>query len=403
MNEPSSAAVAARWPAAFDAPSAQFHQLHEMASRFVGLDDFGDASYQQSLKVLLHAYDADPHLTPEGRQRCYQSIVGGLVGRLLSQQQWKQMPQVLRLPVTAPIIIAGLPRTGTTALHELLACDPQFQELEFWLGNSPMPRPPRDTWESLPQYRQTAEFIDDFYRQVPHFRAIHNMTAQMPEEDRSLLMQEFAHLWYMESAYVPEYDYWVEQHDAAIDYQRFADNLRLIGSNDSGKRWVLKDPVHLMFMGALLDRFPDACIIQTHRDPAKSIPSLCSLVWQFRSYYENPDNDPLLIGRRKVEHWSRALELTADVRAGRPRNFIDIHHGDIVREPLRVVEEIYDFCGLTLGAVARCRMLEWVEHNRQGKHGTHDYDLATFGLSDGDITRAFAKYLDTYGIAGEKK
>lgn len=395
--------AAQRWPAAFAEPTASFHKLHEMAAGFTGLSDFGDTSYQKSLKVLLHAYDNDPYLTPEGRERCFQSIVGGLVGRLLSVDQWKRMPHVLKLPVTAPIIIAGLPRTGTTALHELLAIDPQFQELEFWLGNSPMPRPPRETWESLPQYRQTADFIEDFYNRVPHFRAIHNMTAEMPEEDRSLLMQEFAHLWYMESAYVPEYDYWVEQHDASIDYKRFADNLRLIGSNDPGKRWVLKDPVHLMFMDSLLETFPDAVIIQTHRDPAKSIPSLCSLVHQFRGYYENPDNDPKLIGKRKVEHWARALDITAEVRKQRPKNFIDINLADIVKEPLRVVERIYDFCGLALGDDARKRMTVWIEHNRQGKHGAHDYDLATFGLTDDDITNAFAHYLDTYGIVREKK
>ena len=395
--------AAQRWPAAYAQPTSDFHQLHEMASGFTGLSDFGNTSYQQSLKVLLHSYDADPYLTPEGRERCHRSIVGGLVGRLLSEQQWKQNPRVLQHRIEAPIIIAGLPRTGTTALHELLAADAQFQQLEFWLGNSPMPRPPRSEWESLPPYRQTVDFINDFYERVPSMRAIHHMTASMPEEDRTLLMQEFAHLWYMESAFVPEYDYWVEQHDAAIGYQRFADNLRLIGSNDCDKRWVLKDPVHLMFMDDLLDTFPDACIIQTHRDPAMSIPSLCSLVWQFRGYFENPDNDPMLIGKRKVEHWARALDITAKVRDRRPERFMDIHLADIVSKPLPVVEKIYAFCGLKLGDDARGRMMQWVEHNRQGKHGAHDYELETFGLGDDIITQAFAGYRENYSIAREKK
>ena len=179
--------------------------------------------------------------------------------------------------------------------------------------------------------------------------------------------------------------------------------LRLIGANDPGKRWVLKDPVHLMFMDALLDTFPDACIIQTHRDPAKSIPSLCSLVWQFRGYYENPDNDPKLIGRRKVEHWSRALNITAEARRKRPERFMDIHLGDILREPLRVVDRIYEFCGLELSGEARKRMSQWVENNRQGKHGAHDYTLDTFGLTEDDINAAFSFYVDNYGITREKK
>lgn len=402
MNELEKKKASAREATVPPTSAPELDQLHEAASQTAGLGEFGDPSYLEGLNVLLHGYRADPYMTPKGLERCHQGIIGALVGRLLSEYQWKVKPEVLNHRIEAPIIIVGLPRTGTTALHELLAIDPQFQELEFWLGNAPMPRPPRSEWKRLPQYRQTADFINDFYDKVPEFRAIHHMTAEMPEEDRTLLMQDFAHLWYMESAYALNYDYWVEQHDPTMEYCRFADNLRLIGSNDRDKRWVLKDPVHLMFMDTLLDTFPDARILQTHRDPAKSIPSLCSLVWNFRSYYENPDNDPTLIGTRKVEHWSRALDITAEVRRQRPDNFFDIHFRNVVENPLRVVDQIYEFCGITLAGNVRKRMARWVEHNRRGKHGSHDYDLQTFGLDHDIITGAFAGYIDNYGVEPEK-
>ena len=381
-------------------PAPDFHRLHDAAMAFTGLSDFGEPSYREGMNVLLHSYDNNSNQLPECRTRCEGNIIGALVGRLLSEAAWKRYPQVLNLPIKAPIIITGLPRTGTTALHKLLAVDPQFQGLELWLGNSPTPRPPRSEWASRPDFLAAKGFLEDLYARLPRMRAIHEIFADLPEEDWTPLTQDFAGLMLMENAHVPEFETWVE-HEFRADtaYRRFANNLRLIGSNDPHRRWVIKDPIHLMFMESVLDNFPDATIIQTHRNPVRSIPSMCSLVWLLRGYFENPDNDPKLIGKRQLAQWSMALDRTRKVRNARPQRFLDVSCSRIADDPIAVVNQIYDFCGLRLEPGVEKSMRAWIENNKKGKHGEHRYDLETFGLAESEIANTFAEYLADYELA----
>jgi hypothetical protein len=377
--------------------------IHEEAIRLTGLSEFGDPDYREALALLIRGYDSDPHMTPEGRLRCYQMALGALVARLRSEAQWRSHPEVLALPITAPIIVTGLPRTGTTTLHKLLAIDPQFQQLEFWIGNAPQKRPPRDLWAAHPDYQATDAYVTDFYGRVPEFLQVHQMTAAEPEEDRTLLIQDFAHLLYMDSAFLPEYDHWVERQPQRTAYRRMADNLRLIGSTSPERRWVLKDPMHLAHMDAVLDIFPDARIVQTHRDPVKSIPSICSLIWIFRKYYENPDNDPALIGPRKMAYWAAAMERTLGLRNAHPDNFLDIGFGDIVHDPLGAVRRVYAFCGLTLDPAVEAAMGRWIADNAKDKHGAHRYTPENFGLSADAIAAAFDHYITEYDIPRESR
>lgn len=375
--------------------------LHNEASRLTGLDAFGNDDYREALSLLIAGYDNDPNMTPESRLRCYQMVLGALIARLRSEDQWRRHPEVLALPLKAPIIVTGLPRTGTTTLHKLLAIDPQFQELEFWIGNAPQPRPPYESWAEHPDYQATDAYVTDFYERVPEFLQVHQMSAPEPEEDRTLLIQDFAHLLYMDSAWMPVYDRWVERQPLLTAYRRMADNLRLIGSTTPDKRWVLKDPMHLAHMSSVLEVFPDARIIQTHRDPVKSIPSICSLIWIFRKYYENPANDPAAIGPRKVEYWANAMERTLKVRTERPDNFLDVHFRDIVNDPLHAVRRVYEFCELTLEPAVEANMRHWITENAKDKHGAHRYLPETFGLTPDAIASAFSHYMDEYGIARE--
>lgn len=375
--------------------------MHDEASRLTGLSDYGDPGYREALALLIAGYDADPHMTPEGRLRCWQMALGALIGRLRSEAQWRARPDVLALPLKAPIIVTGLPRTGTTTLHKLLAIDPQFQELEFWIGNAPQPRPPRDQWADHPDFRATDAYVTDFYERVPEFLQVHQMTAAEPEEDRTLLIQDFAHLLFMDSAWLPDYDLWVERQPQRTAYRRLADNLRLVGSTSPDRRWVLKDPMHLAHMDAVLDIFPDAKVVQTHRDPVKSIPSICSLIWIFRKYYENPGNDPALIGPRKMAYWAAAMDRTLAQRTARPDNFLDIQFGDIVHDPLGAVRRVYAFCGLVLDPAVEAAMRRWIADNAKDKHGAHRYAPEDFGLTAGAIADAFAHYTAEYGIARE--
>jgi len=253
---------------------ATFQSLHDAASERTGLSDFGDDRYREGLEILLAAYDENPYFNELGRRAALDSVVTALIGRLKSQRGWKHDSRWSETRIEQPLFVLGLPRTGTTALHKLLAEDPASQSLPHWLGVHPESRPPRSAWESHPAYRETKARLDALYERSPAMRAIHDIQADEPDECRLLRMQSFANFTF-DTSYVPRYRAWLMDLDQREVYARYRDNLRMIGAGD-GRRWVLKCPGHLWALDALLHHFPDACVIQTHRAPEEVIPSSCS-------------------------------------------------------------------------------------------------------------------------------
>lgn len=157
-------------------------ELHQAAVVATGLEDFGDSDYLPGLRVLLRAFDTDPQLTEIGRQFAYGTVLGTLTARLHTQHGWSQHGEALQQRLTRPLVITGIPRTGTTALHKLLSMDPQFQGLERWLTETPMIRPPRATWETHPAYRATVANLEAFFAAMPAMRTAHDMVADEPDE-----------------------------------------------------------------------------------------------------------------------------------------------------------------------------------------------------------------------------
>src|SRR5262245_6190983 len=167
-------------------------QLHRTAVEATGgLEDFGDTSYLTGLRLLLRAFDTDPQLTEMGRQFAYGTVLGTLTARLHAQHGWSKHPETLRQRIERPLVITGIPRTGTTALHKLLSMDPQFQGLERWLTETPMIRPPRERWETLPAFRATVSNLEAFFAAMPDMRKAHDMVADEPDECLEVLRQSF--------------------------------------------------------------------------------------------------------------------------------------------------------------------------------------------------------------------
>jgi hypothetical protein len=249
--------------------------LHRAAIDRTGLDYFGENKYLKGLEALLSAFDTDLKLTETGTQVLYEAILRNLMARLYSEKGWAET-KISR--VEAPLVIIGLPRTGTTALHRMLAVDPQFQILEFWLTEAPRVRPPRDTWQSSAAYRRCAHRLQTLYNGFPKLRNAHEIAAADPAECVGILTQDFvSNLWPI--AYnLPTYADWLSSQSTQDSYERYARVLGLIGAGDVNRRWLLKSPMHMTEIDSLLQAFPDACIIHTHRDPLRTIPSLCDLV-----------------------------------------------------------------------------------------------------------------------------
>ncbi len=375
--------------------------LLEAARRATGLDDFGDASFREGLGVLLRAYDAESRLTPFGRFLVRQELVGILASRLSVVAAWRRDPAVLEAPIRRPVFVLGLPRSGTTALHFLLGQDPAHQVLEYWIAASPRPRPPRSQWEGEPAYRQARRALRFTYWLDPGLRAIHDLRADGPEECRHLLQQSFTDDTFDSNASIPGYSAWYARRDMRRSYAWHRDVLKLVQSGSPERRWVLKYPAHMKHLHVLLETYPDACVVQTHRDPAQVLPSLCSLVTNWRGIYEEGVDVPR-VARWQVGMWADRIEHALAVRSrDDPERYLDLHFREVVADPLGAVRRIYAHFGFVWSEAAERGMRAWAEANPPGRHGGHRYDARSFGLSPEALAERFADYRERFGVERE--
>jgi hypothetical protein len=374
--------------AAFDL-EATVEQLHREAMEHTGLGDFGPDDYHQPF-AMLAAHLASPELSDTGRAVYHGDLVTALCGRLIREDEWKKHPEYKQRSVPAPLVICGVPRTGTTALHKLLSVDPQFQGLDNWLTSWPKPRPARADWSSEQGYQEARARLDKFFELIPEMRISHEMVADEVDECLEVLRLDFVANRSPSSYDLPEYDAWYQAQDERGVYRRLADTIRLIGLNDD-RTWLLKNPGHFAEIEALLDAFPDARVIITHRDPMKSLPSLCSVLSGVRRMaYAAPDLTKL--GPREVAYWGKAKQKTEAFRKQHPSDqFLDVDHRDLHHDPIAVVRRIYDHFGLQLTDETARAMEDWLAANPAGKHGEHHYELADYGITEKEIRDALGE------------
>jgi len=367
--------------------------LKASAVKTVGLDDFGtdDDNYVEALSVLLEAYRRDAGFTELGSKMSRFFLRNALVARLLSEASWKQHPGYSDVPVTAPIFVTGLPRTGTTALHRLLCGDPRHQGLELWLAEFPQPRPPRETWPQNPVFAQLDARFKKAHEENPDYTGLHYMTADEVEECWQLLRQSVHSVSYETLAHVPTYARWLAGQDWTKPYQRHRRNLQLIGLNEPEKRWVLKNPSHLFALDALFNTYPDALVIQCHRPAETLMASMCSLS-QHTTEGWSTTFAGATIGADALETWSRGLGRFSEVRAERnPAQFCDVDYVELIRDPMGTVESIYGHFGIELTDDARAAIGRTDEESKQGPRAPkHEYSLADYGLTADQVRERFA-------------
>ena len=366
-------------------------ELHASAARITGLADFGTGAYRDGLEVLLESYALDAGLTPLGTKATRAFLRGALMARLLSEAAWARHPGYATVSIDRPIFVTGLPRTGTTALHRLLAADPANQGLQMWLSQAPQPRPPRRTWAADPVFVSIQAGYERHHREHPEFMGVHYMAADEVEECWQLLRQSMRSVSYECLAHLPTYSSWLRDQDWTDAYRRHRRNLQLIGLPDQGRRWVLKNPSHLFALGALLDVYPDALVIQTHRAPRTAIASVCSLAAQAAAGWGTAFRGAV-IGRDQLELWARGLDRFTAVRArSDPARFCDVDYDDFASDPLGTVAAVYARFGLDLSDRAVDAM-RTVHTPRAGRDATprHEYALADFGLTGDQVDERFA-------------
>jgi hypothetical protein len=375
-------------------------ELCASAARRTGLDDFGADDFTDGLAVLLDSLAADARLTPRGARAQRALLRGVLAARLCSEAAWQANPGYTRVAIDRPVFITGLPRTGTTALHRLLAADPASQGLELWLAQVPQPRPPRETWRDNVVFQAVQAGFAQHHQSHPEFMGVHYMAADQVEECWQLLQQSMRSVSFETLAYVPGYSAWLREQDWTGAYRRHRRNLQMIGLHDAGKRWVLKNPSHLFALDALLAVYPDALVVQTHRAPRTAIASACSLAAQASAGWSAAFTGTL-IGRTQLDLWARGLaRFTAERARHDPARFCDVRYDDLVADPAGTVEAVYGHFGLPLSGAAAdaIRRLAAAAAAERAAGGTgHRYTLEEFGLTGQAVDERFAAYAQTAG------
>jgi hypothetical protein len=383
----------------FDAKALQA----EATRRSGGLDDFGDAAFEEPLRRLLAAMAMEGELNDAGRAGQLERIVGLLVNRLRCEDAVRRHPEILDERIEAPLVIVGLARTGTTMLHRMLAADPRLRALYWYESRNPAPFPGADPAGPDPRVADAEREVEAMLGASPDLIAAHPMDAHAPDEE--IMLVEHAFLSTNPEAFcrIPSFAAWRERQDLTPGYAYLDRLLRFLAwqkrrRGEAGTRWVLKTPFHLGHMDALFGAFPDARIVWTHRDPAQSLPSFASLIHSLR-VLGSDTADPAEVGREWGGKMQRALLRCMDVRERNEERFLDLHYAPLVADPLAQVERVYAFAGMTLPGEVRERMARWAVENARDKRPEHRYTAERFGFDEASLARDFARYRSRF-LAG---
>jgi len=324
-------------------------------------------------------------------------LVGALSNRLRAADLFRRHPVILDTPVSAPLFVTGLQRTGTTKMHRLLAADPSARPLSCWEALNPAPWPHR-WWHPSEPRRWFAMLAEHTLRYLaPDFFAVHPVEAMSPEEEVVILDHTFISTVSEASYHVPSFALWLESQDHTPAYRYLRRTLQLLQWQRSG-RWVLKTPHHMEHLDILLEVFPDAHIAQTHRDPRTTVASFCSMVAHGRGIFSD-SVDAHEVGRHWLAKIARMLRESMDARARHRAAFIDVQYQALMTDPMGEVARVYEHAGLPLSDEARTAIRASLSTNRQHKYGRHHYALADFGLDAATVDAATSVYRQRYGFS----
>jgi hypothetical protein len=372
--------------------------LLEEARRKTGLRDFGDDAFRSPLRALLAAL-AEAPLNAVGTMVLRSSIRRSLTQRLLAEDWFRRHSEIAEERITAPIVVVGMMRSGTTLLQRLLACDPRLYAALGWEIGEPAPRPDTD-WNAPDPRVADGEAVTRQMREfAPALYAIHPTDALLPDEEIVFLADAFLSHIPEASCNLPGYRAWLDAQDFTPAYEYLRRMLQLLQwqkrrRGDLRERWVLKTPAHLGYLDTLFSVFPDAHVVQMHRSPLETIPSGASLNCTLWRIYSD-EVDPAEVGRQWLERmvWATRRGLAArDRMPDAAKRFTDVWYRDAVSDPLAEVARIYRAIGLDFAPEARAAMEGWLAEQARAPRPAHRYSAAQFGLDEAEIREAFADY-----------
>ncbi|SFR90572.1 sulfotransferase family protein [Sphingomonas jatrophae] len=396
-------AAAREGPAAFDA-EIDADGILAAARAATALSDFGDEGpLRHRLNVLVQALREDEGLTRGGRITILDHAIRVMANRLRIEDLVKRHPEILDIRIDRPIIIAGLPRSGTTHLVNWLARDTRLHSLTLWESEEPVPAAPPPADGPDPREQRSAEFWGHFEAMLPHMAAMHGMDAASIHEDNELLYMDLAcYSWEFQTR-IPRWidDYFSRDRTDSYFYEKKV--LQVLSWFRGGKgRWLLKSPQHMENLAALKAAFPDATLVVTHRDPVAVLRSLTTMLGYGDRIRRDPTDPPGL-----ARHWAARIErllraCIAERDAWGPEQSIDILFHQYMADQEGVLRRVYDLAGLDLTAEAEAALLGYLAENPRNLHGRVIYDLeGVFGVDVAALRQRFAFYYDRFPVARE--
>lgn len=382
-------------------PRIEVDQLIRKAQKTTGLTDFGNEWFREPLGVLVRSINEEANLSSLGRIIVHKRLHDCLATRLRAAQNFKKFPEILDMDPGHTFVIAGLQRTGTTLLHRLLSSDPRVRAPLSWEALNPAPLEREEPGNPEGRIR-LAKFAENALRYIsPDFFAIHPVEWDMPEEDVLLLDISFMSQSSEATMHVPSYASWLETEDPIEAYIYLRQLMQLLLWQNPARNCVLKSPHHMEHIDTILKVFPKSTIIQTHRDPQKTMASFVSMVCHGAGMFSD-EVDVLQFSA----HWQRKVGRLIDrsLKSRTPENsgrFIDVAYNDLIGDPIGELRRIYLHAGVAFDEEVEQNALQLLERQVQHKFGRHSYRLEDFGMSREQIERDFGFYRERYAIPYE--
>ncbi|MCV7079359.1 sulfotransferase family protein [Mycobacterium szulgai] len=370
--------------------------LHAQARADTGLIDFGSDDYRERLEVYLAALRDIDGLHPAGVVSFYGQLLQVLKNRLLLTDLLRRHAEIEEIELRPPVVIAGLPRTGTTHLHNLLAAPPTFRTMPYWESVEPFPLPKEVGVEPDPRRARTDVAVAVLNTVMPYFPLMHEMTTDHVHEEIQLLANDVSTMLFETLGHVPGWRDYYQAHDQTPHYQHLATQLKAMQFLRGGRRWLLKSPQHLEQVPVLNHVFPDSIVVFTHRDPVPVALSMIAMVTYAARMHRSP------VPVQEIAHyWIDRLDrmltlLIRDRDTIGPDRSVDVRFDEFMVDEVGTAEHVYGLAGEPFTDEARTAIADYLAGHRRGRLGSVETSCEMFGLDEGDLRSRFEPYVQRF-------